>query len=196
LSGKSCVDEEQIVLQEQAKIITTRDSIRGEFETDWLSDATLHALGAVAKQNLSDFADYSQILTDSSLDSSFREKAGEMIKEMFVSDETQLGFMVSKGGISRNITLEEWLNEGWITFDLSEHFRFDSIYIKESLRRTNPTRYKGSLEFIQTFTVSTYPDSTIYSSQKKAIDVLALRGEKVFGSDTLLVWEVFLGDME
>nr|NQU91967.1 hypothetical protein [Bacteroidota bacterium] len=80
----SCVDEEAIAIREEAILTEARNDIRTEFETDYLTEASLFAYEATAKQKLSDIADYFHILTDTSLDLSFRTKADEMIQSSFM----------------------------------------------------------------------------------------------------------------
>ena len=83
LCAPSCEDEQETANREEALLSKTKKNILKEFETDYLDEASLFAYEVKAKQKLSDFADYLRIMTDTSLDMSFRIKAGEMIKKLF-----------------------------------------------------------------------------------------------------------------
>ena len=86
IGAPSCMDEEEMARQEQAALEEVREDIRNEFETEYLTEASLYAYETTAKQKLTDLFDYIQIMTDTSLDMSFRIKASEMIRNTFLSE--------------------------------------------------------------------------------------------------------------
>jgi hypothetical protein len=197
LCSKACDDNvQENEKMEQDKIIAIRDSIRDEFEADYLSEGSLYALEATARQKLSDFADYMQIMTDTTLDSSFKKKAGDMIKKMFISENVRLHFSLQEDRKEKKLTVKELLADGLKTPYASARFIFDSIEVQEPLHRINTDTYSGKLSFTQKFTVYSQPDTPTTSSVRKTIDVFAMKVDKVFGDDTLSMWGVFLGDMK
>ena len=90
LCAPSCEDEQEMAKHEEAVLEATKNDIRSEFETDYLTESALFAYETAAKQKLSDFADYLHIMIDTSLDMSFRVKASEMLKNIFQSENVRL----------------------------------------------------------------------------------------------------------
>ncbi len=195
-SGRSCDNrspEEEAQAQAEA-LVSTRDSIRDAFETDWLSESALYAHEVTARQKLSDLADYMNVLADTTLDSAFRKKAGEMIKKMFVTGEARMSIMLQSDRQTRLMPLSEVLNEAWAGPAILVPFRFDSVQVREPLHRVDETRYAGTLACRQTFPSLAKSDTTMILWCHKVIDFFAVRDEKLFGKDTLRVWEVVMGD--
>jgi hypothetical protein len=197
LCSKACDDNvQENEKMEQDKVIAVRDSIRDEFETDYLSEGSLYALEATARQKLSDFADYIQIMTDTTLDNSFKEKAGDMIKKMFISENVRLRFFLQENRKEKKLTVKELLADGLTTPYASARFIFDSIEVQEPLQRINTGTYSGRLSFYQKFTGYSLHDTLTTNSKRTTIDVFAMKVDKIFGDDTLSVWGVFLGAMK
>jgi hypothetical protein len=193
-SGRSCDNRPPDEEARAQALVTTRDSIREAFETDWLSESAMYAHEVTARQKLSDLADYMHMLADTTLDSAFRQKAGEMIRKMFMTAEARVSVMLRGDRRVRAMPLSEVLREAWTRPGILAPFRFDSILVKEPLHRVDVTRYAGTLAFRQRFTGPAPPDTTMTVSRHKVVDFFAVREEKLFGKDTLRVWEVVLGD--
>jgi hypothetical protein len=74
--SRSCGNGESLKAQREKKLVTAlKDSIKQAVEVDSPSDQLLKAYEAKACQKLSDFADYLKIVSDSSLDATFRQQA-------------------------------------------------------------------------------------------------------------------------
>ena len=71
---------------------------------------------------------------------------------------------------------------------------FDSIRVAEPLQRSGTAEYLGALGCLQA-TAGHAPGDTLTGRRDIRIEVHAVRIPKVFGSDTLRVWEVWLGNM-
>jgi hypothetical protein len=197
LCSKACEDNiQENEKMEQKKIIAARDSIKDEFEADYLSEGSLYALEATAKQKLSDLADYMQIMTDATNDNSFKEKAGDLIEKMFITDNVHLRFNLQEGRKEKVLTVRELLTGGLKTPYSSTQFIFDSPEVQEPLHRGNAGTYSGKISFTQKFTGYFLHDTVIKEPVRRTIDIFAMKSVKIFGSDTLKVWGVFLGDMK
>ncbi|MCX6235161.1 MAG: hypothetical protein NT175_10670 [Bacteroidetes bacterium] len=197
LCSKACDDNvQENEKMEQDKVIAVRDSIRDEFEADYLSEGSLYALEATARQKLSDFADYMQMMADTTLDNSFKEKAGDMIKKMFISENVRLRFILEQGRKEKKLTVKELLADGLRTPYASARFIFDSVEVQEPLQRINTGTFSGRLSFSQKFTGYSLHDTLTTNSVRTRIDVFVTKVDKIFGDDTLSVWGVFLGDMK
>ncbi len=191
LSAPSCEDEQGAAIREERLLDETRNEIRNEFETEYLTESSLFAYEAAANQKLSDFADYLEILTDTTLDMAFREKASEMIESTFQSDNVSVQlFEKNEGEIEVHKLIEDVLENRV----LLPHFSFDSVRIHEPLRRIGNTTYSGILKFSQDFTEPTQ-SGQIVKSVSRNVDIYVVKENKIFGSDTLKIWSVRLGEI-
>ncbi|MCD4682455.1 MAG: hypothetical protein K8R86_04145 [Bacteroidales bacterium] len=190
----SCVDEQAIVMHEEAVLNETRNEIRTEFETEYLTEAYLFAYEITAKQKLTDFVDYLHIITDTSLDESFREKAGEMIQNTFLSENVTLQLVQHKDDPSGKINVRRLIQLGLKNKQLLPPFSIKSIVVNEPLHRTGNTTYAGSLKFSQVFTGSAQSNKSMNTMDRTA-DIYINKEEKIFGADTLKIWNVRLGDI-
>lgn len=191
----SCVDEHEIARQEDVRLNAEKDKIRMEFEKEYLTESELYAYETTAKQKLSDFADYYHIMTDTSLDLSFREKAGEMIKSTFQSDNDNLQLFSLDKDLVKGLEVRNLIKTGMKNKLPHLSFSFDSIVIHEPLRRINNKTYFGVLNFSQNFTNRSIREQTV-KSIKRNIDFYVSKEDKVFGKESLKVWNVRLGEIE
>ena len=190
----SCVDEQTIANREEAILVETKNNIRAEFETDYLTGASLFAYETTAKQKLSDFVDYLQILADTSLDVSFRAKAGEMIKNTFLSENVSIQFAQQKDVLSGEYNVLLLIKNGLENKLSLPPFSIDSIIVDEPLHRTGNQSYAGALTFSQNFTLPRQPGQ-ILNSVSRSADVYLMKEYKIFGADTLKIWSVRLGEI-
>ena len=70
--SKSCTDENVRTSWDEDQVIAVKDSIRGEFEADFLDEEARYTAEMNAVSKLKDLADYVNIYADKSLDSNFR----------------------------------------------------------------------------------------------------------------------------
>jgi len=190
----SCVDEEAIAKRDEEALNETKNEIRTEFETEYLTETSIFAYETTAKQKLSDLADYLHIMTDTSLDMSFRVKAGEMIKSTFQSENITLRLIGPDEGPVKKLKVHHLIKKGLENKLPHLPFTFDSIYIHELLHRINNTTYSGVLRFSQNFTDPATPEQ-ITKSIRRNTDFWVVKEEKVFGTDSLKIWNVRLGDI-
>ena len=191
----SCVDEQAEAMREEAILVEVKNDIRAEFETDYLSEASLFAYETTAKQKLSDFVDYLHILTDSSLDVYFRAKAGEMIKSTFLSENVTLQLAQHKKEPAGENNVHRLINNGLENKLSLPPFSIGSIIIDEPLHRNGNTSYTGTLTFSQNFTLPGQPGQ-ILNSVSRSADVYLINEDKIFGADTLKIWSVRLGEIK
>ncbi len=190
----SCGDEEAVTKREEEALNETRNEIRDEFETDYLTETSLFAYETTAKQKLSDLAEYLQIMTDTSLDMSFRVKAGELIKNTFQSENETLRCVDKNGRPVKELKVHLLIRKGLKNKLPQQTYTFDSIGIFEPLHRIDNTTYFGVLRFSQNFTDSATSGQTVNSIRRNA-DFWVKKEDKVFGTDTLKIWNVRLGDI-
>ncbi len=189
----SCVDEHEIALREDAVLEEARHNIRREFESEYLSGASLLAFENAAKQKLTDLSDYLNILADTSLDISFREKAGEMVQGIFISENVFISIQTEgndgpmKTDVGHFVKLE---TSGKIS---TPPFSFDSIVTIVPLRKSKGESFTGKLSFIQYFFNSSQTKHN--NKVKRQADFYLLKEIKIFDSDTLRAWNVLLGEI-
>ena len=194
LCAPSCEDEQEIAKREDATLAAATEDIRIEFETDYLNEASLFAYEITAKQKLSDFSDYLQIMTDTSLDMSFRIKASEMIKSAFISEDVVLQLTDPNMGRAEGLEAKLIIKNGLEDKLALLPFSFDSISVFEPFSRIDNSTYSGVLCFSQNFIDPAYPGQTV-KSIKKYNDIYVLKKPKVFGKDTMMIWNVRLGEI-
>lgn len=195
LCGKSCVEEGDSALLEEKAVRTEMESIRNEVEVAWLSEESKYVSEVGAAQKLTDLADYLELYTDPSLDSTFRVKAGEMIRELFISGEVALTLPMLLAGRTETITLQELMDQGRMKDLLHAEIDYDSIMVLDPLQKSGQENYLGRLSCTQKTRVNG-PADTLWERSAITVDVVVSRNAKVFGQDTLRVWDVFLGDMK
>ena len=193
IMAPSC-NEEGSSTREEVLLDEMKKDIYSEFETNRLSETSLSVFETKAKQQLSDMADYLQVLKDSTLDISFRVKAGAMIERSFISKDVNILFSYPVSNFDKRKTINEFLESALANDWRFSNLTFDSISVNKPLSRIADDTYKGSLKFQQKFWCSTLSEKKIYSFEKVAIFYL-LKEEKIFGADTLNIWNIRLGEI-
>jgi hypothetical protein len=195
LCSKSCSDDTGQVLKQEEEVSAAKDSIRSEFEAGYLSEEARFASEIKAVQELKDFADYIKIYTNNSVDSLFREKAREMIRNIFISDDARLSFGIVKNKKVKSFTLGKFLEKGFREVT-SADVVFDSITVWQPLQKTGTESYTGALRGSQKVTFYAGKDTIAFLPGVITVEMFATRTVKIFGTDTMHVWSVSLGNMD
>jgi hypothetical protein len=195
LCSKSCSDDTGQVLKQAEEVSAAKDSIRSEFEAGYLSEEARFALEIKAVQELKDIADYIKIYSDNSVDSLFREKAGEMIRNIFISDDVRLPFGMVKNKKVKPLTLGKFLEKG-LEDVTSADVVFDSVTVWHPLQKTGTESYTGTLRCSQKVMLFAGKDTIAFLPGIINVEMLATRTVKIFGTDTMKVWSVSLGNMD
>lgn len=195
LCGKSCKDESDESMNQVKEVNAEKETIRLAFETDWLNEEARHAQEMAAIQKMGDLADYMLVFTNNSLDSVFRNKAVEMIQNVFVSEEVLLSFSLTEARSNKKVSLGKLLEKGIDQEVLLTELRFESIRVQEHLQKTIQGTYEGILACDQQTAIRHHSD-TLQERHPITVEIIIKQREKIFGPDTLEVWECFLGDMK
>lgn len=170
LCSKSCNENEQgEALREKNKAVQSRDSITSVFQSEKLDQPELRAFEVTARLKLIDLADYLKIINDSAASRAFKQKAEEMARALFIPGKT---IPTRLSGII-----------------------FDSIKISRQLERKNDSMYSGQLIITVNLAASDAQKRPSPGTCNRTVDIFALKQEKVFGKDTIRVWNVLLGDI-
>jgi hypothetical protein len=195
LCGKSCQDDRDMVASQLEEVEAMKENIREEFGTDYLSEESKYATELAALQKVSDLADYIGIFCDTSLDPAFREKAGEMILGMFISENARLSFGPIRNKKINYLTVEKFLTKGLGRNVASVEMFFDSLQVQKPLMRSGPGAYEGTILGKQKMKLIASTDTFTTLDTNIIIAIRASQTVKIFGKDTLNTWAIKLGDM-
>jgi len=197
LCGRSCEDDGSRIQQmQEEQAMMARDSIILEFDTESLSEEACRAEEAEAMQHLADLSDYMKIYTDRAMDSTFRGKAAEMIRRMFVSDDVMLSFGPVKKEKMKQVTVKEFLEDGFGDEYIKAAIRFDSIRVIQPIEKSGDELYSGRLAANQIIIEYHETDTIISHSLPITVEFISSRKIRTIGRDTLQLWELKLGDMK
>jgi len=196
LCGRSCEDDSAKMKWQEDQAMMARDSIILEFDTESLSEEACRAEEAEAIQHLADLSDYTAIFSNREMDSTFRAKAGELIRRMFVSEDVVLSFGPVKKEKMKQVTVKEFLEAAFGDEYTKAEVRFDSIRVIQPLEKAGNEIYSGKLAANQIIIEYYETDSLFSPSLPITVEFISYRQIKVIGQDTLQVWEVKLGEMK
>lgn len=170
-SSRSCTEDRSAWEARQlAWIEACQDSIISQFDKEKLSGLDLVILEETAAQRLGEWSDCMMIASDSTLGMPFREQARDFARSLFMS-------------LNEAINLED-------SVILWGNLFPEPITIEKSLTPIHDSLYIGSLHcrLIQ-------QDSTklIKEIPYRTIPFCVARTIRVFGTDTVRLWNVFLG---
>jgi hypothetical protein len=196
-TAKSCENREGADdANDAARVATARDSIRLAFESDMPSGTSLRAFEGAARIRLADFSDYLAIIQDTTVAEVFRKKANEMIRSLFISGNSVFRFpKPDRLGIGE-VTVNQILAPGREFTPVFGKILADSIRVQQALHKAGDSIFKGILSY------SCLPTGDVPAKNREQVtgDVtvgfLLIRHEKRFGTETLMIWDIFLGDME
>lgn len=180
-------------VNEENSLIASKDSIRKAFEVDPLSNDLLRGYEETAKQKLSDYADYMKIVSDVSLDMTFRHQAGEMVKRLFVSGDIDTRNWNKQYSQTEPSSLNELLEKSLLQ-GIPNWVQPEQISVLKPLTAGNDSTYTGKLSFYQKFIPFDIQKSQVTVSEMSGVDIYVIKKVKSFGSESLIMWEVNLGN--
>lgn len=164
--GKSCGDGDTGSASDSArKAEMSRDSLGRAFGSGTLDESSLRAFEAGSIIKLRDLGDYLSILADSGSAREFRDKAKEMAAALF---DQGLSLPEKYSGMS-----------------------FDSAKVINPMQSRGDSMYTGSLGFVaqRSSNVKGRPLAV-----RGTAEIRLRKKEKIFGKDTLEVWQVLFGE--
>jgi len=194
-SSRSCVPEAHREAMKKAQIKKEKQEIRDQFGSDRLSEETLIAFEEKARQKLIDLSDYLNIYFDDSMDDTFRNQAQQMIKTLFIDDNTQINSLLTDKDGKRSYKLDKFFKKDPGSGADSIRFIIDSIEVSEHFHRSDEYLYDGKLTFHRYLEFQTATDTFSIDSTMMEADIILSKSNKIFGIDTLMVWGVHLGDI-
>jgi len=195
-SSRSCVPEAHREAMKKAQIKKEKQEIRDQFGSDRLSEETLIAFEEKARQKLIDLSDYLNIYFDDSMDESFRDLARLLIAELFINDSIHISKLLLQTKAMKSVSLKRFLNKRIATDYQPVYFVFDSILISNPLHRTRYGIYEGSITFNRQLIQLAIQGSPPPNDVRLEVDLISQKVPKVFGSDTIHTWCLFLGEVK
>jgi len=196
-TAKSCDNQEQAdEVRDRNQIKLTRDSIMSTFGSDTLPVASLRAFEGMAVIKLSDFSDYLTILRDTSKAKPFRDKAREMIRGLFISENSIVRISDPDTSGTREVTIKQLLRDGDKGSEPFGKIIIDSIRTKQDLKRNGDSIYVGKLSYSYFYNRHNPAIASNPSPVNGTIEFFLVHHQKIFGKETMMVWDVFLGNIE
>ncbi len=194
LIAEKCSDQNGNADQETL-INNFRKEIKSQFDADFLSESTLIEHEKAAIQKLTDFVEYLRILADSSLQQPFREKAGEMIRTLFISDTINVRIISGHNLQDHEFSVGQLVQSGLTNKLFISGMVYDSVRITRNFSRTGPDSYSAVLNFIER--KDNGLDSGVSgTSIHRKIQTQINKEYKIFASDTVSVWVLHLGEID
>ena len=179
LMAEDCSNSE--ALQEKS-VSEERNRLTNHFQSDFLTEQELFSYQLAAKQKILDLKEYLNILCDTSIQLPFREKAGEMVRNIFISDTLQLNILDSD-----ILTVHDFIKNALSGKLETKPVICDSVWVKKMFYPYSPEMYYSCL-------VESGTSNSINSHVcNKNIDAWITKQKKVFDTDTLKIWELHLG---
>lgn len=195
LSSESCnSNRHNSFIAHDAELTRAAEDLKNEFKSDELTEKSLDAFEVKAKQKLVDLSDYLTIYSAKSTDESFRTQARQMIRDLFASENVWINELLLNESDRKDILINDFLNQkfGYNSMNLT----FDSIQISEPFHKSKELNYAGSLRFSRSLKAMTSTDTLIAAPVRMEVEIFVSKVKKAFGNDTLLVWNVSLGNIQ
>ena len=191
LQGVDTNADLESVLEAREEII---GEIEKEFEAPKLQKENLIAFEQRAKEKIVDFADYINIYTNGTYDTSFRDQAKKMVMDQFYG-KAKIKSSIINVKKEDTYNLSSFLAEfSHLDFELTQ-LKLSDIEISESLKYLDSETYTGSISFSRELLGISGQDTIFVSKDLDKIEIILNRADKIFGNDTLKVWAVQLGNL-
>jgi hypothetical protein len=130
------------------------------------------------------------------MDDTLKNQVGEMISELFISENVRITISLSPETNEKGMKLSEFLMTDFTPDYDSIDFHVSSIEVLKPLRSKDDLCYSGILGF--SLMINGFSSSAVNFKQTQAlkVEMMVVKVEKSFGSDTLQIWKVFLGNMQ
>lgn len=188
LGAPSCEDEGSIEQRKEDELRTTRSLILQEFEADHPSVTDLAAHEAGARLKLADVSDYLKIIADTSLDAEFRKQAANLLQRIFITGDTRLN--IHPAISEKEITLSDLISSALANNIHPILIGIEDVEMTPLVYHRGSGSYTGLMFFSLTLPTGSGMNTT---SVKKKAEYFLLKEDKLFGSDTLKIWNVKLG---
>ncbi len=195
-AAKSCDGDDQFrAAEEQNQINSAKDSIADIFTSVTLSNQALLAFEATARLKMYDFRDYLKLLSDTATSDVFNAKVAGLTGELFISREVRLNLSCS-GAANENDNLNKTLKKsGFKNIKISQGVVFDSVTVNSPLQKVSDSLYSGTLKFRLQCADLNRRTGKLTPGVFMIIDIFVAKRENIFGTKSIRVWTILLGDI-
>ena len=194
-SARTCTeDEESNARKEENYISNLKNNVKEVFTSDSLSEQFLRAYEITASDMLNDFADYLKIISDTTLDTKFRQHSAELVRDMFISDDINLSGWNKTYPKSGFYTLEKLL-EYILSEGMPVWIKPVQVNVSEPFVVKNDSTFIGNLTCNLQYIPLSIKDTLKMLPDNITVDVYLIKRLQNFGIDHLKVWETYLGDI-
>jgi hypothetical protein len=191
--GKKEMEEEKMV-NSLADSIAKPQNLNFNMSDSVLAEDNFKAFEQRAVQKLEDLADYLKILSDTTVDIAFKEQARDMALKLFISPDNKMNIRIdnNENSVQTAGTLFKSIETG--SYGL---YSFDIINasVNQKLEPSGDFEYKGSIFFKLLIFKPKAGTSSIQNPYNMQCEIKVKKVQKEFGSESKLVWEVYLGNI-
>lgn len=196
-SSRSCEeDDAELARQEQEELNNALNDVKVHFQANYLSEETRIAFEAGAIQKLRELADYFNIISDTSLEPSFRMQAAEMFSSLFIDPKIDIRLSMPGQPGETKARASEWIETALDGACSSTLLFIDSIQVASPLQRLGENEYKGMLQFRQGVSTRGLNIEAELTSAHKIVVLHVVKKRKKFGDEQLEVWQTYLGTIQ
>ena len=164
-------------------------------ELDSLSIRNIDAFEQRAIQKLQDLRDYFEILSDSTIETEFKNQALIMAEDLFANQDNSITFKFDENNDSTSENVNTFFNSmqngtfGMLSFEIHD------ISLIQNIQKLNDMEYRGAVNFRLIITTRQKNEPSRKSRMRMQCEIIAKKIQKQFGKESKLVWEVFLGNI-
>ena len=148
-----------------------------------------------AIQKLEDLKDYFEILSNSKIDTTFKNQAIVMASELFSTKENTITINLDESKESTPQKASSFFNSLQNGNLAMLSFQIHDIYMIKNIKHLNENEYKGAIKFMLSVTSNNKEIQIPPKIVEMQCDIIAKKVRKQFGKESKQVWEVFLGNI-
>lgn len=161
-----------------------------------LSPQELSAYEQRAMGKVKDFTNYLELITNKKYDKAVRLHSLQPATSLFSSPQKFMEVASTSNKLIRKYPIQSYLRKILNTSYQQIRISHENMRWLEPLHRMNNGSYEGTIVCEQRF-IGVYTDGREYSDfTTKAYEVVLKKKSKDFGSRTLNVWQLYLGDVK
>jgi hypothetical protein len=183
-------DSEKFAAMEVADSIVATEEEAFSLGQDSLNTENIEAFKHRAAQKVQDFADYLELLSDTTVNMAFKDQAEDMAIKLFSSEECKIDIAINSNKDKLPENIREFIQS--VRQNAYGIFRVElgKILTSKEIEKTTDSTYKGFFVFSANIIKETaYATRWMVNFEIKKVS-------KDFGGETKEIWEVYLGDIE
>jgi hypothetical protein len=164
-------------------------------QNDSLTVRNIKAFEQRAIQKLQDLKDYFEILSDSTIEDTFKKQALDMVRGLFASGDNTITFKLRENQEIKALKVDTFFislqNDKYGVLTL----QFYNVSITNTIKKLDESEYKGVIRFRLFVFEKQGKTKALLNKANMQCDIIAKKVKKKFGNETKQIWEVFLGNI-